>query len=103
VRRLNKFMSTAKEVAESFGVNPITVYRWKKRLLGKEYPMSKRRRGKAKDVDHEDVEALRAEVQSLREEQKKLKEERYWLQLEVDVLTVTAEILKKGRAPIPRS
>jgi transposase InsO family protein/transposase-like protein len=93
---------TAEEVAENFGVNPTTVYRWKKRLLGKEYPMSKRRRGEAKDVDHEDVEALRAEVQSLREEQKKLKEEKYWLQLEVDVLKVTAEILKKGRGADPK-
>jgi putative transposase len=91
---------TAEEVAENFGVNPTTVYRWKKRL--KEYPMSKRRRGEAKDVDHEDVEALRAEVQSLREEQKKLKEEKYWLQLEVDVLKVTAEILKKGQGADPK-
>lgn len=78
------------------------MYGWKKKLLGKENPVTRKGSGRQRDVNEKDVEALKADVELLKEEKERLEEANYRLRLENDVLRVTAEILKKTRAPTPR-
>jgi transposase-like protein len=91
----------AREVAEKYGVSRVALYRWKNELLGKERPVTKHKRRKSIDSDDKDV--LLAKVESLKEQVKALEKQVYRLRLEKDVLEVTAELLKKARAPIPRN
>lgn len=91
----------AREVAEKYGVSRVALYRWKNELLGKERPVTKQERRKSIDSDDKDV--LLAKVESLKEQVKTLEKQVYRLRLEKDVLEVTAELLKKARAPIPRN
>ena len=91
----------AREVAEKYGVSRVALYRWKNELLGKERPVTKQEHRKPIDSDDKDV--LLAKVESLKEQVKALEKQVYRLRLEKDVLEVTAELLKKARAPIPRN
>jgi len=92
----------AREVAAKHGVSRTAMYGWKKKLLGKENPVTRKGSGRQRDVNEKDVEALKADVELLKEEKERLEEANYRLRLENDVLRVTAEILKKTRAPTPR-
>ncbi|MGI6662176.1 MAG: DNA alkylation repair protein [Bacillota bacterium] len=92
----------AREVAAKYGVSRAAMYGWKKKLLGKEDPVTRKGSRRQRDVNEKDVEALRADVELLKEEKERLEEANYRLRLENDVLRVTAEILKKTRAPTPR-
>jgi cell division protein FtsB len=51
----------------------------------------------------DDKDALLAKVATLKEQVETLEKQVYRLRLERDVLEVTSELLKKGRAPIPKS
>jgi putative transposase len=90
----------AQEVAEKYGVTRTALYQWKYRLLGKERPVSKPKRGKPKSSD--DGDALLAKVESLKGEVAALEEQVHRLQLERDVLEVTAGILKKDQGADPK-
>ncbi len=90
----------AKEVAATYGVSRTALYKWKNGLLGKE-PMLKRRKS-VEPTRIDDKNALTAKVESLKQQVHTLEKQVYRLQLERDVMEVTAEILKKTRAPIRR-
>ncbi|MEW6081725.1 MAG: IS3 family transposase [Bacillota bacterium] len=90
----------AREVAGQYGVSRTALYQWKYDLLGKERPVSRPKRGKHKTRD--DRDALLAKVESLKGQLEALEEQVYRLQLERDVLEVTAEILKKDQGADPK-
>lgn len=83
----------AKEIAEGHGVDRDTLYRWKKNLLGKESDVSTKRNHESLPDDIEELEAL---AQSLEDKVKRL-------ELEVDILEGTAELLKKDPSVCPAS
>lgn len=89
----------AQTVAKKYGVTRTSLYQWKYKLLGKERPVSKPKRGK---LDPDNRRTLVAEVESLKEQAEALREQIYQLQLERDVLEVTAEILKKDQGADPK-
>jgi putative transposase len=91
---------SAREVAEKYGVNLATLYVWRVRLLGKEHPVSRKRRKEPKYTD--DKDALMAKVESLKKQLATLEKQVYWARLEKDVLEVTAELLKKGQGADPK-
>ena len=90
----------AREVAVKYGVTRTALYQWKYELLGKERPVSKRKRRGSKPSD--DKDALLAKVESLKGQVVALEEQVHRLQLERDVLEVTAEILKKDQGADPK-
>jgi transposase InsO family protein/transposase-like protein len=84
--------SVARVVAEEYGVNRDTLYRWKYELLGKEeMPM----RLDDDEMLTDDPKVLLAQVKALREETETLKREKYRARMEVDILMATAELIKK--------
>ena len=99
-------VGSAKEVAEAHGVSRITLYEWKKQLLGggKNAAMPRNTNSqKAKD-GFQAEDALRAELKSLQQEVteqeqllQELKRDVYRLQLERDILEKAGEILKKDQ------
>lgn len=91
----------AKKVAKKYGVTRAILYKWKNGLLGKEHPVIRQKRGEPEMGD--DKDALLAKVATLKEQVETLEKQVYRLRLERDVLEVTSELLKKGRAPIPKS
>ena len=90
----------AREVSDKYGVSRTALYQWKYRLLGKECPVSRQKRGESKAAD--DKDALVAKVELLKEQVETLEKQVHRLQLERDVLEVTAEILKKGQGADPK-
>ena len=78
--------TSAKKVADKFGVSRVSLYKWRKELLGKQGE-----RGMDKQTRHtpSDKATLSAELE-------RLKKEVYRLQMEVDILNQAAEVLKKG-------
>ena len=91
---------SAKEVAAKYGVTRAALYKWKDGLLGKEPLLKKRKRKEARLSD--DKDALLAKVESLKEQVDTLEKQVHRLQLERDVLEVTAEIIKKGPGADPK-
>ncbi|HHW27501.1 MAG TPA: transposase [Firmicutes bacterium] len=83
----------AKEVAAKYGVTRAALYKWKNGLLGKESPLKRRKRKKS--TLNDDKNALMAKVESLKQQVDTLEKQIHRLQLERDVMEVTAEILKK--------
>ena len=79
---------TIKAIAQKHGVNPTTLYEWKKQFFGegKEYSMRNSKNHETSDT-----------IEELREERERLKKEIYQLQLEKDVLERAAEIIKKDQ------
>ena len=90
----------AREVSDKYGVSRTALYQWKYRLLGKEHPVSRQKRGEPETTA--DKEALVAKVESLKEQVETLEKQVYRLRLERDVLEVTAELLKKGQGADPK-
>ncbi|NCU26715.1 IS3 family transposase [Candidatus Nomurabacteria bacterium] len=85
--------SAAAAVADRHGVSRISLYKWKKELLGEEKTRTMDGTGKPPLPD--DRDALLAEVESL-------KKEIYRKQMELDILNKAAEIIKKGQGINPR-
>ncbi len=79
---------SAAAVADKLGVSRISLYKWKKELLGEDDAKTMNRSGKPPFPEDKDV--LLAEVESL-------KKELYRKQMELDVLTKAAEIIKKDQ------
>lgn len=97
---------SAKEVADAHGVNPVTLYEWKKQLLGggkstamprNTSPTKEENESKAKDALYSELTSLRQEVAEQEELLQELKRDVYRLQLERDILEKAGEILKKGQ------
>jgi putative transposase len=82
---------SAAAVADKLGVSRISLYKWKKELLGEDDATTMNRSGKLPLPEDKDV--LLVEVESL-------KKELYRKQMELDILTKAAEIIKKARASI---
>lgn len=84
---------TAREVATKHGIDRDTIYRWKYELLGKEQemPMSSK-----SDPISEDPKDLLKAIAELELEKKRL-------ELEVDILRGTAELLKKDPSVDPNN
>jgi putative transposase len=82
---------TAREIAAVHGIDRDTIYRWKHELLGKEQgmPMSSK-----PDPMSEDPKDLLEAIAALELEKKRL-------ELEVDILTETAKLLKKDPSVDP--
>ena len=78
--------TSAEKVAEEHGVSRTILYKWRQQLIGEKSGkiMSKRRKADLPD----DKDKLVAELESL-------KKQVYNLQLEIDILNGTAELLKK--------
>lgn len=78
--------TSAKKVANKYGVSRGSLYKWRKELLGKQGE-----RTMDKEAKHElgDKATLSAELE-------RLKKEVHRLQMEVDILNQAAEVLKKG-------
>jgi transposase InsO family protein/transposase-like protein len=85
---------SSNDLAKEYGVSKVTLYKWKKKLLGKEEDsaMSSKNEKPLKDQ----VESLRSEAESLKQQVRKLK-------LEVDILKGTAELIKKGPGVDPKN
>ena len=97
---------SAKEVADAHGVNPVTLYEWKKQLLGggKSTTMPRNTNPSKAKSESQTEGALRAELASLQKEVtaqehllQELKRDVYRLQLERDILEKAGEILKKDQ------
>ena len=84
---------SAAAVASKLGVSRISLYKWKKELLGEENPGNMYRNSKPPLPD--DKDALMAEVSTL-------KEQIYRQQMELDILKKAAEILKKDQGIDPK-
>lgn len=82
---------TAKTVAKKYGVDRVSLYNWKYKLLGdkKIKPMPK--------CNKTNIEDLQDEIIKLRIQAEELKQQVYRLQLEKDVLEVASEIIKKDQ------
>lgn len=85
---------SAVAVADKLGASRISLYKWKKQLLGEEGAKTMRKSGKPKLTD--DRDELLAEVESL-------KKQIYRQQMELDILNKAAEIIKKGQGIDPRT
>lgn len=90
----------AREVAKKHGVTRGALYQWKHELLGKERSVTKPKRGKSRPNNDKDVLLARAE--SLKGQVEELEKQVHRLQLERDVLEVTAEMLKKEQGADPK-
>ncbi len=82
---------TAQVVAEKYGVERMTLYNWKHKLLGDKevVPLPKI----AKSTEEE----LKSEIKELNVKAEELRRQVYQLQLEKDVLEKAAEIIKKDQ------
>ena len=96
---------SAKDVAEAHGVSRVTLYEWKKQVLGTGgcTIMSKKRKSspKAKDSTRkgllDQLSALKQEVASQQQERDELQREVYRLQMERDILEAASVVIKKGQ------
>lgn len=86
---------SAKEIAEQHGVSRVTLYQWKKQLLGEERPCTMPKKEKETQPAGEVLEELTAKIEELKKQQEELERRNYQLRLENDILEKAAEILKK--------
>lgn len=96
---------SAKEVADAHGVNPVTLYEWKKQLLGggKSTAMPRntshtkeKNESKTKDALCSELTSLRQEVAEQEQLLQELKRDVYRLQLERDILEKAAIVTKQN-------
>lgn len=82
---------TAQAVAEKYGVKRMTLYNWKRSLLGDKevQPLRKSKKITATNL-HDEIKELNIQAEELRRQV-------YQLQLEKDVLETAAEIIKKDQ------
>jgi transposase-like protein len=92
----------ARVVAEKHGIDRDTLYRWKYELLGKEVPSSMPKDNNA-EAAGETVESLKADIEALKTDKAELEREVYRLNMEKDILEVTAELIKKDPGVDPAS
>ncbi len=90
----------AREVSDRYGVSRTALYQWRYRLLGKGRSVSRQKRGNPATTGDED--ALSDKVKSLKQQVELLEKQVHRLQLERDVLEVTAELLKKDPGADPK-
>lgn len=83
---------SAQFVAETHGVSRVSLYKWKKQLLGKEQRSTM---PKKKLPASTTEEKLIREIEELRAEEADLQNKLYRLRLEYDILEKAAEVLKK--------
>ena len=85
---------SAQEVAAAHGASRVSLYKWKKQLLGEERcsAMPKRKNPATKDVA-----ALEKRIEDLQAQEAALAEKLYRAQLEYDILEKAAELLKKAQ------
>ena len=96
---------SAKDVAEAHGVSRVTLYEWKKQLLGTggSTAMPKRKTSylNAKELTREELldqlSALKQEVASQQMERDELQREVSRLQMERDILEAASVVIKKGQ------
>lgn len=98
---------SAKDIAEQHGVSRVTLYEWKKQLLGKEcscaMPKQIKRTINARNtnaediIDHSKLDALRKQTAELERQKAELERQVYQLRLENDILEKAAEIIKKDK------
>ena len=85
---------SAQEVAAAHGASRVSLYKWKKQLLGEErYSAMPKRKNPAS----EDVAALEKRIEDLQAQEAALAEKLYRAQLEYDILEKAAELLKKAQ------
>lgn len=94
------------ELAKKYGISPNTIYKWRDNLLGRETekPMQKKSRDSAKNTAaksveelHTDIRNLEARIAELEKQCEEQDKKNYQKQLEYDVLSKAAEILKKDK------
>ena len=101
---------SAKEIADQHGVSRVTLYEWKKQLLGKERSCAMPRQKKC-DLKPQDtapkhfdsdsaLDDLRAQTEELERQKAELERRVYQLRLENDILEKAAESIKKARASV---
>ena len=88
---------SAQEIAAAHGVSRVSLYKWKKQLIGEERHSAIPTR---KNMVSEDVAALEKRIEDLQAQEATLTEKLHRAQLEYDILEKAAEILKKPRASI---
>ena len=98
---------SAKEIADQHGVSRVTLYEWKKQLLGKERSCTMPRQKKCdpkpqntapKHFDSNSaLDDLRAQTEELERQKAELERRVYQLRLENDILEKAAEIIKKDQ------
>ena len=90
---------SAQEIADKYHISRYSVYNCKWQLFGKGEcaSMPKNNAPDAVNATPDDAAELRAEVEQLKREKEELNRQVFQLQLERDVLTVAAEVLKKRR------
>lgn len=88
---------SAQEIADKYHISRYSVYNCKWQLFGKGEcaSMPKNNAPDAVNATPDDAAELRAEVEQLKREKEELNRQVFQLQLERDVLTVAAEVLKK--------
>lgn len=84
---------SAQEVAAAHGASRVSLYKWKKQLLGEERCSAMPKR---KNPASEDVAALEKRIEDLQAQEAALAEKLYRAQLEYDILEKAAELLKKS-------
>ena len=83
----------AEKIAEMHGVSRVSLYKWKKQLLGEE---NRATMPKKKHPTSATEENLIKEIEALRAEEADLQAKLYRLRLEYDILEKASEVLKKA-------
>ena len=83
---------SAKDIADDHRVTSVTLYNWKKDLLG-----SERKCIMNNKIDISTNDETNSEKEKIHQEIEKLRKEVYRLQLEKDILEKVAQLLKKER------
>lgn len=83
---------TAQQIAETHNVSRVSLYKWKKQLLGEEQKASMQNKKCPSSITEE---KLIKEINNLRTEEAELRTKLYRLRLEYDILEKASELLKK--------
>lgn len=84
---------SAQEIAETYGVSRVSLYKWKKQLLGEEQSATMPKKKSSAPATEEN---LAKEIEELRTEEAELQAKLYRLRLEYDILEKASEVLKKA-------
>lgn len=95
--------ASAKEIADKYGVNRISLYFWKNNLLGKDFPASMQKTRKQEksseseqiteyETADEKIARLKDEIQRLRKEQRIMDEKLYKARIEYDAVSKASEL-----------
>lgn len=84
----------AQDIADAHGISRVSLYKWKKQLLGEERYSAM---PKKEPPTSEDITALEKRIEDLQAQEAALAEKLYRAQLEYDILEKAAELLKKAQ------